>query len=281
MKKFLIKISKALGIGMIAITLVTISVDATDHFDNMSESIIGHLFFKNDGPCPANMIFIMDDQDGFCIDEYEVSPSKDCPFINPENQKETRSNLDLKTCRPVALKEKTPWRFISQTQAQLACTKAGKRLPTNKEWYLASLGTPDKNEDWNEDDCQVDNNWEKQPGKTGSAKNCISSFGVYDMIGNVWEWVSGEVDNGFLNNKKISEQGFISSVNTNGEILETNKDEADENFNKDFLWSKEKGSRGLIRGGYWDNKSDAGIYSLYASFEPTYVGAGVGFRCVK
>jgi VCBS repeat-containing protein len=52
-------------------------------------------------------------------------------------------------------------------------------------------------------------------------------------------------------------------------------------YNNDYFWLKTKGLRGMVRGGYWNNKTDAGIYSLYAVTPPSSVEPGVGFRCVK
>jgi len=102
-----------------AIILSTLGIKAADKFNKNLED--------NKSLCPRDMVYIMSSEGDFCIDKYEVSPSKDCPFINPKNQGETRSNLDLKDCRPVSLKDKTPWSFISQNQAMMACARAGKR----------------------------------------------------------------------------------------------------------------------------------------------------------
>lgn len=55
----------------------------------------------------------------------------------------------------------------------------------------------------------------------------------------------------------------------------------DPNYNEDYLWTKDSGIRGLIRGGYWNNKADAGVYAMHSAFDPSYVGSGIGFRCVK
>jgi hypothetical protein len=280
--KIISKTIKALGIGIIAVILVTIGIDASDHFDNMSESIVGRVFFgENEGLCPEGMTHILNDAGGFCIDIYEASPDKNCPYINPKSQEETRSNLNLDSCKAVSVEGVIPWSFVSQAQAQVACAKAGKRLVTAEEWYLASLGTPDLSENWTYDDCHVNNNWENQPGETGTGVKCVSSYGVYDMIGNVWEWVGGELNEGFLEDKKIPESGYINSVDSKGVPVKTNANNPDLNYNEDYLWTKDSGIRGLTRGGYWNSKTDAGIYAMYSAFDPSYVGSGIGFRCAK
>jgi len=280
--KFFLKIFKGLAIGLIAVVLVTIGIDAADNYDNLSESIVGRIIFNNSGgPCPSGMVFVPTETGGFCIDKYEASPADDCPYANPNSQRETRLNLDYKDCQPVSAPGRIPWRFISQNQAALACAKAGKRLPTNKEWLAAALGTPDPVNNWTADDCQVDDNWNQQPGLTGSGANCISAAGAYDMVGNVWEWVEGTVAEGRFNNKSLPESGYILGIDEDGLPSQTTMGTGDPNYYYDYFWLKETEVRGLARGGYWHNGADAGQYAIYAVAPPSFSGAGVGFRCVK
>lgn len=174
---------KEIIVVTLAVALTTLGIKAADQFsgDNAIDK-------KNNG-CGVDMVYVVAPGGGFCIDKYEVSAGEDCPYIEPSSQSDTRFNVNEKKCEPVSKIGKIPWRFISQDQAALACAKAGKRLPTNEEWFAAALGTPDLLSDWNTDDCQVDDNWLDQPGKTGFGINCVSAAGAFDMIGNVWEWV--------------------------------------------------------------------------------------------
>ncbi len=100
------------------------------------------------------------------------------------------------------------------------------------------------------------------------------------MIGNVWEWVDGVVEDGVFKNKKLPEAGFIDATNGNGIPGETNSSIPNPDYNGDYFWLKAKGLRGMVRGGYWDNRSEAGIYSIYAVTVPSAGEAGIGFRCV-
>lgn len=276
------KIAKSLVIGLIAISFTAIGIDAADHYGNFSESLVGRLTgSKPKGRCPDEMVLVPTETGGFCLDKYEASPNSDCSFSDPVNQDESRNNLDQVNCFAASEVSKTPWRNISQTQAQTACAKAGKRLPSDEEWYLASLGTPDKGAAWQGDDCQVASNWPLQPGVTGSGKNCVSAYGSFDMIGNVWEWVKGEISEGTFKGKALPQSGFIKAVDSQGVPIETNVDTADPNFNNDYLWIKEKDIRGIARGGYWENKSDAGVYAMYLVSPPDFAGTGIGFRCAK
>lgn len=260
----------------LAVVLTTVGIKASDTLLNSDEE-------KNlpHGQCEENMVFVNSSGGGFCIDKYEATPGKGCPYQEPANQKDTRLNLDYSDCKPETRFSSRPWRFISQNQAAMACAKAGKRLPTNAEWLAASLGTPDKDGGWSEGDCQVANNWQAQPGTAGAGENCQSAAGAYDMIGNVWEWVEGTVSDGMYKGNALPNNGYILAVDDEAMPSATDLKAKDENYYNDYFWIKQNGVRGIARGGYWDNGADAGQYALYVVSEPSFAGTGVGFRCVK
>ncbi len=267
---------------VLSVFLVSITVDAADHRGDFSKSIIGRVLAgKESGPCPEGMVLVEDDKGGFCIDQYEVSANEKCPYVDPSNEKESALNLNDPECLPVSVVGEIPWRNLTQIQAVNLCAKAGKRLPTSEEWFAASLGTPDKDRGWGKDDCQVSSNWSAQPGPSGTASNCVSYAGAYDMVGNVWEWVKGDITDGVYKDVQMPSDGYIKAVSADGLPLETDPDNPVESYNGDYLWLKKGGARGVARGGYWANKGEAGQYSFYAVTEPTFSGTGVGFRCVK
>jgi hypothetical protein len=75
----------------------------------------------------------------------------------------------------------TPSTLMTWFQAAAAARNAGKRLPSNAEWQVAALGTPDGAP------CIVNGGGPPRP--TGTA-GCVSDVGAFDMVGNVWEWVA-------------------------------------------------------------------------------------------
>lgn len=282
MFKYFWRKKRAFIVIVAAIILTTLGVRATDNLASFLPASISDGFRRNDSPCPQDMVFVLSPTGGFCIDKYEASAGPDCPYDNPQNQAQTRDNLNELNCKPVSVSGAVPWRHISQDQAQAACAKAGKRLPTNEEWYLAALGTPDSGSDWGPKDCHVASNWESQPGLTGSGSNCVSSAGAYDMIGNVWEWVKETAFDGYYEDqKKLPERGYIDSTDGKGLPALTNPDFPNPNYNEDFFWIHFEGIRSFTRGGYWDNQSRAGIYSVYLIYQPSSTGQGTGFRCLK
>ena len=187
MFKYFWRKKKTIIVVVSAIILSTIGVRATDNLSSFLPAMIGRGLTGDESACPSDMVFVLSDKGGFCIDKYEASAGLSCSYQDPQNQTQTRDNLNEINCQPASVSRAAPWRYISQDQAQAACAKAGKRLPTNEEWYLAALGTPDLSSNWGLEDCHVANNWKSQPGLTGSGSKCISSAGAYDMIGNVWE----------------------------------------------------------------------------------------------
>jgi formylglycine-generating enzyme required for sulfatase activity len=265
---------------VISIVVVSLSVDAADHRGDLGQSLIGRLMAgEQAGPCPEGMVLV--EGGSFCIDKYEASTGAKCPYAEPMNEKETSLNLNHPECQAASLEGRVPWRNLTQIQAVNLCAKAGKRLPTSEEWFAAAMGTPDKASGWGKDDCQVSNNWSSQPGRSGEGKACFSYAGAYDMIGNVWEWIKGEVNEGSYKEVKLPGDGYVKAVNTDGLPIETDENAPVESYNGDYLWLKTKGVRGIARGGYWANGVEAGQYSFYAVTEPTFAGTGVGFRCVK
>jgi sulfatase modifying factor 1 len=117
-----------------------------------------------------------------------------------------------------------PQGYISRGQAELACKNAGKRLCTDEEWVVACKGkhatTYPYGNDYEQGGCNDrgvssfnkyygppgggeapveaftwdnmnDPRLNRLPGTvaaTGAFTRCKSSFGVYDMVGNLHEW---------------------------------------------------------------------------------------------
>ncbi len=273
------KFSRILERTIITVAVIVLATVAVKAFDKYSNPPAGEQ--AGDSPCPEEMVYIDNGKNSFCVDRYEASAGESCPISNPASQSDSNMNLAADGCRPNSQAGAVPWRMLSQSQAIEACAKAGKRLPTSEEWYLAALGTPDHNTGWTSDDCQLADNWDAQPGFTGSGKNCKSAAGAYDMVGNVWEWVKEESRDGSYNGIELPDSGYITTVDTAGMPAATDPNQPDENYNNDYFWIKQTGLRGMLRGGYWDNGADAGKYSVYLVLPPSYAGETVGFRCVK
>lgn len=273
MNRFLLRLFKTTLVILGIVILTSLSVDATDYLRG-SQSALGLLADRaTKASCTEGMVEVeMPGRSYICMDTYEASPSSACDYINPVRVEETAINLANEECVPISIKSAVPWTNVAKPQAEQLCARAGKRLPTNAEWYVTAKGTPD-----NKTTCNIDGG---ELRRTGGADNCASGVGAFDMVGNAWEWVSGTVDDGLVDGRRLPPEGYIASVDENGmpQVTTTTPQIV---FNRDYLWSNTGGSRVMMRGGFYGSRDDAGIYTLQANGVQTFAGAAVGFRCAQ
>lgn len=88
--------------------------------------------------------------------------------------------------------------WISCVDAEEYAKFVGGRLPTFPEWQYAARGSDDRLFPWgNEIDKPRCNTIELGADSTtpvGAFKEGISPFGIYDLVGNVWEWTDTPYD---------------------------------------------------------------------------------------
>lgn len=254
-----------------SVVVTTLGIGAADTWQGTSGSLLGQLFGATNNPCPAGMTYSATSLTFSCVDTYEASASTGCLFSEPETTPETTKNLGAVSCMAQSIAGIKPWRFIAREQATLACARAGKRLPTAAEWYSVALGTPPEQ-------C---NSSEGFVHASGEHTACTSAAGIYDAVGNVWEWVSDDVIDRQYNRRTLPSSGIITQVDSGGVATETGSDSRSEQFGQDYLWSGSTGVYGMMRGGFYGSKTDAGVFTLQAEIAPTFAGIAVGFRCVK
>ncbi len=267
-------------IGAMALTALVIR--ASDTIIPPAKELIGGAGGSSQtARCPSDMVFVSNSGGGFCIDRYEASPSKSCPHLDPKNQFETSDNITQPLCMPASQPNVSPWVNIPESQAMELCAKAGKHLATNAEWYRAALGTPDGYaDDARATACVLGRVGISHGENTGGRSGCISSSGAYDMVGNVWEWVDGNVTNGSYNRRDLPKEGYVTETDVDGVPTVTSSSTSDV-FHNDYFYTKPDGINGMIRGGFWNLTEKAGVASINATIPTSFIGNAVGFRCAK
>jgi formylglycine-generating enzyme required for sulfatase activity len=196
---------------------------------------------------PSHRVFV----DAFFIDMYEVSNLSFAEFIKAKNRKTPTfwKNSDFN-------QPKQPVVGVSWKEAKAFCEWKNKRLPTEAEWEKASKGQQTYDFPWGNSEPTPDKlNFDNKVGKTtpvGSYNAGKSSLGVYDLSGNVSEWVNDWYGPEY------------------------------------YLFSPEKNPQGppdgqykIIRGGNWRNKKDDVKITFRNATTPKLKSKTVGFRCAK
>jgi formylglycine-generating enzyme len=167
------------------------------------------------GRCPRAMVEI----DGkFCIDRYEATLVDVLPD-GAERPHSPFTPVDKQhVVRAVSAPDVFPQGYISAVEAQQACTAAGKRLCGVAEWSKAcrgpqtqSFGYGDRREPgrcndkgknpvlslygrghwtWSTMNQPALNQQDGTLSRTGEHEGCTNGYGVFDMVGNLHEWVA-------------------------------------------------------------------------------------------
>jgi len=167
------------------------------------------------GRCPRSMVDI---EGRFCIDRYEASLLDVLPNGEERAHSPFGAVANLSRVRAVSAPNVFPQGYISAVEAQRACNASGKRLCRVAEWGKAcrgpepkSFGYGDRREpgrcndtgknpvisiygrgrwNWNTMNQPDLNQLDGTLAKTGEHTGCTNGYGVYDMVGNLHEWVA-------------------------------------------------------------------------------------------
>jgi formylglycine-generating enzyme required for sulfatase activity len=137
---------------------------------------------------------------GFWIDRYPVTNAQYAEFVRSTGYEPADPANFLRHFVdgvPPPGRENHPVVYVTYHDAKAYAGWAGKRLPTEEEWYLAAGGADGRTWPWGE---------ELDPGRCNTGNEGTtpvdahpggaSPFGVEDLVGNVWHWTASLSDNG-------------------------------------------------------------------------------------
>jgi formylglycine-generating enzyme required for sulfatase activity len=115
--------------------------------------------------------------------------------ISSENMLRVRAgghSFDIDIYESPNVKGKKPTANLNYDAAKRVCENAGKRLCTNEEWTYACAGKPlntySYGNRFQKDVCNSIH-VKRKVEPSGSFVDCHSETGIYDMAGNLWEWI--------------------------------------------------------------------------------------------
>ena len=204
----------------------------------------------------------------YLIDIYEVTNQKYLEFVQATGHPPA---LDA-SCTSDACKDGNLWEGdsfprvirnqpvtqVNWYDAEAYCKWRGKRLPTEAEWEKAARGPSGSMYPWGNRSpkgrATYKRKWKEFYTMTnvGTFPGGVSVYGVHDMAGNVWEWVS---------------DWYSRTYYTHGTI------------NNPQGW--EEGEFKSLRGGSWVNNSDTLRSAFRRWSQPDVKFNDTGFRCAK
>ncbi len=236
---------------------------------------------------PVHKVYV----DAFYMDKYEVTVAQFRKFVEETGYRTDAEKVGWAcawTGNKVEKKEGASWRNpgfsqtdnhpvvdVSWNDAVAYAKWAGKRLPTEAEWEKAARGGlvgkkypwgnevpngsqgnfADKNTEFGWSDKEANDRY-RYTAPVGSYPP--NGYGLYDMAGNVWEWVADWYDGGYYENSPYK--------NPKG------PDSPYENFSGNYR---------VLRGGSWHDVAGSMRAALRVSSLPGYGLSYYGFRCAR
>ncbi len=203
---------------------------------------------------PVHTVYL----DDFYIDVYEVTNAlyRQCVDSGACSQPQQLSSKTHTSYYNAPSFSQYPVIWVDWHQANSLCQWRGARLPTEAEWEKAARGTNNRIYPWGNanPNCELAN-LKGCTGDTmavGSHPAGASSYGIMDMAGNVWEWISDWYQSDYYS--------ISPSENPQGPT-----------FGDERVW----------RGGSWLAIDSYMMTAFRSSARPDYSRESVGFRCAR
>ena len=214
----------------------------------------GAFVMGDDEESPRRELFV----DAFYMDQFEITVGRYAKFleatgnVRPPEEWET-VNMQSDSEFPVV--------GVDWGDAAGYCQWAGKRLPSDTEWEKAARGADERKYPWGSDAPTTDRARYGKPyqnpvykdgvARVGSYPKGASPFGVYDLSGNVTEWVADWFSESFPRSEARNPKG------------------------------PDSGTGRVLRGGGWYDPAErlSATKRMYAS--PGNRADDIGFRCAS
>jgi formylglycine-generating enzyme required for sulfatase activity len=204
--------------------------------------------------------------DDFYIDQYEVTNARyaecvDADICDPPSEVHSQTRNDY---YGTTAYDNYPVIYVNWEEAQTYCAWRGARLPTEAEWEKAAAGGIDEPlYPWGDGDplCKIGATrgakYDDGSACNGTDTEQVGSFspngyGIYDLAGNVWEWVADWYDADY----------YVNSPSDNPQ-------------------GPNSGNKRVVRSGSWDYFGyNLRVSNRFSSY-PENRHSDLGFRCAR
>ena len=231
------EITDAKGVPMVLIPAGEFTMGSKQHADEQ----------------PIHTVYL----NAFYIDGYEVTNAlyNRCVQANVCQPPKETSSYSRSSYYGNSEFDNYPVLYVDWYMAKTYCNWRGVRLPTEAEWEKAARGTDARTYPWGEEIDNTRANYDQNVGDTtavGTYEKGQSIYGVYDMVGNVWEWVADWYQDNYYSTLPEN------AINPQG---------------------PRNGQNRVLRGGAASfNRSDVRPANRFG-LPPTVVDGDIGFRC--